>query len=212
MSMQIPRLHKRLTLVIGCCLVLVGLSGLGDNTYQAEQDIEQILAELPSPQTLPETDITTATSDPTVELFDEVKQGDNLASIFQRNGFGARDVHAITSTDYGKQLKEIFPGHRLSFTKLGDTLQTLTYSTDRLTSYTFRRNGDGFIAQKDVFQPERVTTYKHSSIDSSLFVASQRAGLPDNLTMRLAQIFQWDIDFVFDIRPGDEFFVLFEEL
>ena len=212
MSMQIPRLHKRLTLVIGCCLVLVGLSGLGDNTYQAEQDIEQILAELPSPQTLPETDITPATSDPTVVLFDEVKQGDNLASIFQRNGFGARDVHEITSTDYGKQLKEIFPGHRLSFTKLGDTLQTLTYSTDRLTSYTFRRNGDGFIAQKDVFQPERVTTYKHSSIDSSLFVASQRAGLPDNLTMRLAQIFQWDIDFVLDIRPGDEFFVLFEEL
>ena len=89
MSMQIPRLHKRLTLVIGCCLVLVGLSGLGDNTYQAEQDIEQILAELPSPQTLPEIDITPATSDPTVELFDEVKQGDNLASIFQRNGFGA---------------------------------------------------------------------------------------------------------------------------
>jgi murein DD-endopeptidase MepM/ murein hydrolase activator NlpD len=30
--------------------------------------------------------------------------------------------------------------------------------------------------------------------------------------MRLAQIFQWDIDFVLDIRPGDEFFVLFEEL
>ena len=30
--------------------------------------------------------------------------------------------------------------------------------------------------------------------------------------MRLAQIFQWDIDFVLDIRPGDQFFVLYEEL
>jgi murein DD-endopeptidase MepM/ murein hydrolase activator NlpD len=100
----------------------------------------------------------------------------------------------------------------LAFTKLGNTLETLTYSTDRLTSYTFHRNGDQFTATKQVFQPDRVTTYKHSSIDSSLFVASQRAGLPDNLTMRLAQIFQWDIDFVLDIRPGDEFFVLFEEL
>ena len=29
--------------------------------------------------------------------------------------------------------------------------------------------------------------------------------------MRLAQIFQWDVDFVLDIRPGDEFFALVEE-
>ena len=31
------------------------------------------------------------------------------------------------------------------------------------------------------------------------------------MTLRLAQIFQWDIDFVLDIRKGDEFSVLFEE-
>ena len=30
--------------------------------------------------------------------------------------------------------------------------------------------------------------------------------------MRLAHIFQWDIDFVLDIRSGDEFHVLYEEL
>jgi murein DD-endopeptidase MepM/ murein hydrolase activator NlpD len=76
----------------------------------------------------------------------------------------------------------------------------------------FQRTGEGFEAEKVVSQPDKVVTYKHSTIDSSLFVASQRAGLPDNLTMRLAQIFQWDIDFVLDIRPGDEFFVLYEEL
>ena len=30
--------------------------------------------------------------------------------------------------------------------------------------------------------------------------------------MRLGQIFQWDIDFVLDIRKGDEFYVVYEEL
>ena len=29
--------------------------------------------------------------------------------------------------------------------------------------------------------------------------------------MELANIFGWDIDFVFDIRPGDSFSVLFED-
>ncbi|MEJ2088020.1 MAG: peptidoglycan DD-metalloendopeptidase family protein [Gammaproteobacteria bacterium] len=48
-------------------------------------------------------------------------------------------------------------------------------------------------------------------MDHSLFMASQRAGLDDALTMRLAHIFQWDIDFVLDIRKGDEFYVLFED-
>jgi murein DD-endopeptidase MepM/ murein hydrolase activator NlpD len=210
--MHIPRLHKRLILVVGGFLLLVGLSGLGENTHQAELDTALVVPGPPQQQTLIETDQTVEASELTVELVDEVKAGDSLASIFLRNGFSSRDVHEITRTEHGKQLAEIFPGHRLAFTKLGNTLETLTYSTDRLTSYTFHRNGDQFTATKQVFQPDRVTTYKHSSIDSSLFVASQRAGLPDNLTMRLAQIFQWDIDFVLDIRPGDEFFVLFEEL
>ena len=210
--MHIPRLHKQLILVVGGFLILVGLSGLGENTHQAELDRALVVTAPPQQQILVETDQTAEASELRVELVDEVKAGDSLASIFLRNGFSSRDVHEITRTEHGKQLAEIFPGHRLAFTKLGNTLETLTYSTDRLTSYTFHRDGDQFTAIKQVFQPDRVTTYKHSSIDSSLFVASQRAGLPDNLTMRLAQIFQWDIDFVLDIRPGDEFFVLFEEL
>ena len=210
--MHIPRLHKQLILVVGGFLILVGLSGLGENAHQAELDTALVVTAPPQQQTLADTDQTAEASVLAVELVDEVKAGDSLASIFLRNGFSSRDVHEITRTEHGKQLAEIFPGHRLAFTKLGNTLETLTYSTDRLTSYTFHRDGDQFTAIKQVFQPDRVTTYKHSSIDSSLFVASQRAGLPDNLTMRLAQIFQWDIDFVLDIRPGDEFFVLFEEL
>ena len=210
--MHIPRLHKQLILVVGGFLILVGLSGLGENTHQAELDTALLVTAPPQQQILVETDQTAEASELRVELVDEVKAGDSLASIFLRNGFSSRDVHEITRTEHGKQLAEIFPGHRLAFTKLGNTLETLTYSTDRLTSYTFHRDGDQFTAIKQVFQPDRVTTYKHSSIDSNLFVASQRAGLPDNLTMRLAQIFQWDIDFVLDIRPGDEFFVLFEEL
>jgi murein DD-endopeptidase MepM/ murein hydrolase activator NlpD len=61
-------------------------------------------------------------------------------------------------------------------------------------------------------EPHRVSTYREGVIEHSLFVAGQKAGLNDDLTMRIAQIFQWDIDFVLDIRKGDSFHVLFEEL
>ena len=36
--------------------------------------------------------------------------------------------------------------------------------------------------------------------------------MTDNLTMQLANIFGWDIDFVMDIRKGDHFRLLYEEL
>ncbi len=173
--MHLPRLHKRLTLVIGGLLLLVGLSGLGDNPYTVEQDQAGGLAKPPQQ---PAAESPSAATAITREITYEVKAGDNLASIFMQNGFSPTDLYNITQTAYGKQLREIFPGHRLSFTKLGNTLSTLTYNPDRLTSYTFTREDDRFDSEKEVFQPDRVTTYKHSSIDRSLFVASQRAGLP----------------------------------
>ena len=49
---------------------------------------------------------------------------------------------------------------------------------------------------------------KHGVINS-LFLTSQSIGLSDNLI--IAQIFQWD-GFRADIRPGDEFSIVFESL
>jgi murein DD-endopeptidase MepM/ murein hydrolase activator NlpD len=45
-----------------------------------------------------------------------------------------------------------------------------------------------------------------------LFEAGVQAGMSDKLTMDLAGIFEWDIDFIQDVREGDEFTVLYEEI
>ncbi|HHJ35600.1 MAG TPA: hypothetical protein ENJ87_07530 [Gammaproteobacteria bacterium] len=54
--------------------------------------------------------------------------------------------------------------------------------------------------------------HAHGVIESSLFLAAQKAGISQNLIMELAGIFGWDIDFALDIRKGDNFTVLYEEL
>jgi murein DD-endopeptidase MepM/ murein hydrolase activator NlpD len=110
-------------------------------------------------------------------------------------------------------MKEIFPGHELTFAQAPDgALVKVAYSPGPLETIEFTRIGDVFDGHELIEEPDRRKAYKHGTIDHSLFVASQRSGLDDRLTMRLAQIFQWDIDFVLDIRSGDEFHVLFEEL
>lgn len=144
----------------------------------------------------------------------KVRPGDNLARIFKRHSLSPRDVHAVSSSEpLGKRLRNIFPGHELTlFFDTEDRLMAMNYASGPLDMLVFEREGDKFNSRQVTAEPERVQAYKHGVIEHSLFVASQRAGLTDAMTMRLAQIFQWDVDFVLDIRPGDAFYVLFEEL
>jgi murein DD-endopeptidase MepM/ murein hydrolase activator NlpD len=148
----------------------------------------------------------------------QVKPGDSLAVIFQREGIAARELQRLlASKPHGTRLTNIFPGHQFTFTFAqgpteDPTLVKLAYSPGPLEALEFERIGDAFVGREVTQEPERTTAYKHATIDHSLFVSSQRAGLNDALTMRLAHIFQWDIDFVLDIRKGDEFYVLYEEL
>jgi murein DD-endopeptidase MepM/ murein hydrolase activator NlpD len=52
----------------------------------------------------------------------------------------------------------------------------------------------------------------YGKIDTSLFESAAAAGLADKLIMNLAGIFAWDVDFVLDIRGGDHYYILFEEI
>ncbi|MFT5549217.1 MAG: murein DD-endopeptidase MepM/ murein hydrolase activator NlpD, partial [Candidatus Azotimanducaceae bacterium] len=54
--------------------------------------------------------------------------------------------------------------------------------------------------------------FRHGVIKSSLFEAAAAGDIPDSVIMDLANIFGWDIDFSLDIRPGDQFSVVYNEL
>jgi len=51
---------------------------------------------------------------------------------------------------------------------------------------------------------------KSSVIRSSLFAASDAAGIPDSVAIQLADVFAGDIDFYRDLRKGDRFTVVYE--
>src|ERR1700730_5683567 len=49
-------------------------------------------------------------------------------------------------------------------------------------------------------------------IDSSLFQAAEAADISDAVALKLANVFAWDIDFVLDIREGDRFTAVYEQI
>jgi murein DD-endopeptidase MepM/ murein hydrolase activator NlpD len=143
-----------------------------------------------------------------------VKHGDSLASIFSRLDIPSRELlNLLAQGGATHNLKKIYPGQTLRLmTGEEGKLLRLVYQVDKLSTLEISRNGDEFETSTTHRTPERRVTNTTGTIDSSLFLSAQQAGLSDNLTMELAGIFGWDIDFVLDIRQGDQFTVLYEEL
>jgi len=143
-----------------------------------------------------------------------IKSGDNLATIFSKAGIPPQQLHALLQQGGATHnLKKIYPGQTLSLLtddELG--LMKLTYPIDKLSTLEIIRNGDDFDVSTTHRTPEYREVSASGTINSSLFMAAQNAGLSDKLTMELANIFGWDIDFALDIRKGDQFTVLYEDI
>ncbi len=161
-------------------------------------------APLPTASTQPDIARKTAT----------VKSGDNLALIFSQQGLSPQELDQVMRSDKSTAaLKRLMPGQQFEFGIDNGKLQQLVYKIDDLTTLKVNRDADGnFSVTTDTRQMEARVTNTTGVIDSSLFLAGQAAGLSDNLIMELAGIFGWDIDFVLDIRGGDHFTLVYEEL
>ena len=202
---------------LGIALVCVCLCAFGIVRYEGRLDAEAGSAAAPislPPPILPIAPLPQASAPPAdANQTVVVQPGDSLALIFSREGLSAQSLHRLVNANpLGAQLAKIAPGEEFSFLRdEDDRLQSLSYSPNPLRTLKFSREGSRFRGEEIILEPQRKTVYKHGIIDHSLFTASQRAGLPDLVAMELARIFQWDIDFVLDIRDGDSFYVLLEE-
>jgi murein DD-endopeptidase MepM/ murein hydrolase activator NlpD len=143
-----------------------------------------------------------------------VKSGDSLAKLFKRADIKPQQLDEMMKSGPAvKQLKRIFPKDTIRvLTDNEGVLQGLRYETGP-DSYLLVERLDGKLKASEL-KHDIETRIAHASgeIDSSLFLAAEAAGISQNIIMELASIFAWDIDFALDIRKGDNFTVVYEEL
>jgi murein DD-endopeptidase MepM/ murein hydrolase activator NlpD len=143
----------------------------------------------------------------------EVGRGDSLAAIFSRNKLSATDLYNIMALGKStRQLRTLHPGETIRLRTDSDGLQELVHIQSPTSSLQVTRDSDGFTAKPIERNYERRIAYGYGKIKSSLFNAGQEAGLTEAVIMDVASIFGWDIDFALDIREGDEFRLVYEEL
>lgn len=147
-----------------------------------------------------------------------VRAGDNLSALFARNRLSAADALLIAkASKEGTQMK---PGQTIRWaTQTSDSAQDrpvidrLEILLSPLQQHNFSRTDDDtFIHEFVERQPERQPKYASATIENSLFLDGNRAGIPQKILIRLAGIFGWDIDFAQDIRSGDRFELMYNEL
>ncbi len=169
-----------------------------DESQNAELDAEPEIAEQP-----PE--------DPRNKTV-TVANGDTLSTVFSKVGLSSNTLHeVINSSKDAKQLSRLKVGQELQF-QLSEEgqLESLHSQLSDLESISLSKTDSGYDFKREMVKPDVHESYAHGVINSSLFVAAKRAGLSHNLTMDLANIFGYDIDFAMDIREGDEFEVIYQ--
>jgi len=143
-----------------------------------------------------------------------IRRGDSLSTAFNRIGLPASQIQAIMDLGAdGKVLTRLHPGDHLKIytSQDGRRLRGLIYQIDETHRLDIAMGNEGLNSQIIESPIETRISHATGTIDSSLFLAAQRSGLSDNLTMELANLFGWDVDFALDIRAGDQFSLVYEE-
>ena len=138
-----------------------------------------------------------------------VKDGENLSLIFEKYKVPLNETYKIFKKDIANEVKNILPNDRIEFLSLDGKLQKIIIHKSPLLSYQVQVLPEIVIDRAEK-EPELIQSFRSGLIESSFYLAGLKNDIPESVIMDLAYIFAWDIDFVFDIRVGDKFRLLYE--
>ncbi len=181
-----------------------GSQGNASNHVDVKTVIEDVTLPLP---------VTVINHDEVFWQLDAVKPDDTLYTLFKR--MNIRDDDAIKFLMLAPEAhalnRELVPGHRLEIkTNLDGKLLHLEYEIDNETILVAGLTPQGYqlVTEKLVLQNHHVL--KSAVVINSLFGATDDAGIPDQIALQMIDIFSGQIDFQEDLRPGDQFKVIYE--
>lgn len=143
---------------------------------------------------------------------ENIRRGDTIAAILSRLEINEEDkANFLRAAKDSKAMRQLKPGETIHAETTADgELLTLRY---------FYGNGEQFLMEKvdDAYEMSEQSAEANARIrvssgviESSLFAATDVAGLPSSIAIQIANIFASDIDFYRDLHKGDRFKVVYE--
>jgi murein DD-endopeptidase MepM/ murein hydrolase activator NlpD len=150
---------------------------------------------------------------------DSTRSNDTADTLLKRLGIDDAQAAAYLRSDgNARQILLGRSGRQVTAEALSD--QRLNKLTARWTAdneghfqrLVIERTGNGFTTRLETAALRASSQLASGTIQSSLFVATDEAKIPDAVAVQLAEIFSGDIDFRRELRKGDRFSVVYETL
>lgn len=191
-------------------IVLLAVSGVvgAFATIAPSSDAEVLLSRISSIETFPIPAEALLPSPDSYIREERFQHGDTLAALLSRLGIAAPQAQGLTRL---RALQALRPGYHVTadVDTEGQPL-SVSFVTSSDTLVQIAPQGEGFRVSEERAALYTQVAMKSSVIRSSLFAASDAAGIPDSVAMQLADIFGGDVDFHRDLRKGDQFTVAYE--
>ncbi len=217
------RRHRSLLLSLGAVLSF----GAAVTAFAVADDVplpasRRVVEDLPAPNMQAQLEALADRDDAFVSE-QRTRSGDTVGALLTRLGVSdtAAETFLRTSSD-AKALRLLKPG-RLVQARIDEAgaLQWLRYayaSTDGSDASSLasghalvvERHDDRFVTHDERVANERRIELRAGEIRTSLFAATDEAGLPDGIASQIGEIFSGDIDFYRDLHRGDRFRVVYE--
>jgi murein DD-endopeptidase MepM/ murein hydrolase activator NlpD len=143
---------------------------------------------------------------------DRFRRNDTLATLIERLGANEDEAATFLRSSRATRLLRLLPPGATVQARLDQVgkLRSISFLTDRDTTLSVDRLGEGFSSFEQQAEVARGIEMRSGEIKTSLFAATDAAGIPDGVAIQLADIFGGDVDFHRDLRRGDRFGVVFE--
>ena len=143
---------------------------------------------------------------------ERVQRGDTVAELLRRmNVEDAAAAEYLRRDPAAESFRQLAVGKAVQAeTDADGNLLALRYLSNSNSQIVIEKNADSFRTSVLPAQLEQRIFMRTGEIKSSLFAATDEAGLPDAAANQLAEIFGGDIDFHRDLRKGDKFSVTYE--
>ena len=143
------------------------------------------------------------------KLIHKVKKGESLSIIFEEKKVPLNTTYKILDFDKDNILSSIKPGDVMEFNYIGEKLEGIQIIKDETNSILIDIS-EGVSIESIKKKIQTISSIKQGEITTSFYKDALKEGMPDSIIMDFAYIFGWDIDFIFDLRKGDKFAVIYE--
>ncbi len=168
-------------------------------------------------QSTPEPEVVEPQIDPAIKLEQSLKaytiaEGDTFATAVESFGIGYSEMlNIVSSSQEIYDFTSVRLGRELRYKKEGAAVVYVEYDIDTEDKVVVKKTAAGYSATREPIPYTYEDTYGAGTIESSLFLDGNKAGLSDALILDMADILGWSIDFATAVQAGDSFKVVYQK-